>query len=75
MPTLRLDGTLVRHWLKTGGQCPPYGWMELVRWALPTQFDGVLESGFVCVGAVREAYPKDVFQSPGSVKVASLETF
>jgi hypothetical protein len=31
--------------LKTGGQCPPYDWMELVEWALPTQLDVILEFG------------------------------
>jgi hypothetical protein len=35
----------VHHRLRICGQCPLYGWMELVRWALPTRFDGVLEFG------------------------------
>jgi hypothetical protein len=29
---------------REGGQCPPYDRMELVRWALPTQLDGIPES-------------------------------
>jgi hypothetical protein len=63
MPTLRLDGTTV-GW--------NYGWMELrldgtwmkvVRWALPTQLDGVLGLGIAGCGLM---WPNVVIHTLGN---------